>query len=339
MIRIEDAKKMLRRLGKCRVMVLGDLMLDRYISGSVSRISPEAPVPVLRVQQERGVPGGAANVAKNIRALGGQAVLAGVVGRDAPGRELMALLRAAGIQTAGVVPWHGCQTIVKTRVLADRHQIVRVDWEDAIEQVQGAAQELCRRIPALVEESDGVIIEDYGKGVVSQAVVDATLEAAKKFKRPVGLDPKDTHKLSFDWLTLATPNYAEACAAAGVQMTDMGDHPLKNATLARAAAILQKKWQCRLMMITLGPHGMYLMEENSKPKVIPTRAREVYDVCGAGDTVIAATLLALSAGVPYEQSALLANYAAGVVVGKVGTATCTPDELVAYIEAEKAVRK
>jgi D-beta-D-heptose 7-phosphate kinase/D-beta-D-heptose 1-phosphate adenosyltransferase len=235
------------------------------------------------------------------------------------------------VDTAGVVSDRAAGTIVKTRIMAERQQVVRVDHERPPERARGAVARLAARLPALVQKADGVVIEDYGKGVITQAVVDAALAAARARRAPVGLDPKENHALAFSHLTLATPNYAEACSAAGLAPTPLGGDLARHATLRRAGEALLARWRCELLMITLGAHGMYLARPGHAPRVIPTRAREVFDVCGAGDTVIATTMLGLAAGAnPYEAAAL-ANYAAGVVVGKIGTATCTRDELLAYM--------
>ena len=332
MTSVRRAARWIRRWRGRRVLVVGDLMLDRYLAGSVSRISPEAPVPVVRVTAERATPGGAANVALNVQSLGGRAVVAGVVGRDAEGRQLLQALRERGIGTEGVVEARGFQTIVKTRVVAERQQVVRVDREGAPEDVAPLERRLAGGIERAARRCDGIIVEDYGKGVVTQGTVDAALGAARRRDLPVGLDPKDNPALRFERLTLATPNYAEACAAAGLKPLPLEGDLRRHETLRRAGARLRETWRCAVVVITLGPHGMYLTTGRGEPRVIPARAREVFDVSGAGDTVIAAAMLGVLAGAPYEVAAELANYAAGVVVGKLGTATCSARELLSYME-------
>jgi D-beta-D-heptose 7-phosphate kinase/D-beta-D-heptose 1-phosphate adenosyltransferase len=331
MIGVEQAEALIHRFRDQTVLVVGDLMLDRYVAGTVSRISPEAPVPVVWVTQEYARPGGAANVALNIQALGGRAVVCGVVGRDAHGEELLGILRRHGIGVDGVVARSDVRTIVKTRIVADRQQVVRVDREDAAERMGGAAAELAGVTRRLCSAASGVIIEDYGKGAVDQGVVDAVMESATARGAKVGLDPKDNHALRLSGITLATPNFKEACLAAGLAegplKGDLAAHPI----LARAGDILLERWRPELLIITLGPHGMYLRRRGAAPLIIPTVAREVYDVCGAGDTVIATALLGLAAGATHEEAASLANCAAGVVVGKVGTATCSVAELRASV--------
>lgn len=326
----EKARSILEGFTNCRILVVGDLMLDRYIFGSVTRISPEAPVPVLRVTGERAVPGGAANVAHNIQALGGRADLAGFIGNDPDGKTLVRLLRNNDVGLAAVVRKKAVQTTVKTRIVAERQQVVRVDRENPLRHAAELEALICARIRKVIPSVQGVIIEDYGKGVLTQTVVDTVLDGARDAGIPVGLDPNRVD-LRFSWMSLATPNYAEACAAAGVPVVPLGSDPASCPALIRVGKILSKKWNCEMLAVTLGPHGMYLVPRRGKPIIMPARAREVYDVSGAGDTVIAAMMLATVAGAGGLDAAALANYAAGVVVGKVGTATCSPEELLAYI--------
>ena len=330
---MKRAKALVEAFGRQRILVVGDLMLDKYIHGSVERISPEAPVPVVRVSRERQVPGGAANVAGNVRALGGEVVVAGVAGNDDAGHDLLNVLEQRHIRTDGVRTMPQVRTIVKMRIIADRQQVARVDWEGAPVLPDAEVAPFCRDIERLVETSTGVIIEDYSKGVVCQAVVDAVQSAAARKAVPVGLDPKDNLELRFAGLTLATPNYREAHACAGLSPRS-GPHadPLKDESLRRASEILLERWTPKQLIVTLGAQGMYLVERGREPRVIPTRAREVFDVSGAGDTVIATCLLALAAGASFDEAAVLGNNAAGVVVGKLGTATCSPEELLASVE-------
>lgn len=332
MITKARAKELLEAFRDTRILVVGDLMLDRYLSGTVSRISPEAPVPVVLVTGERAVPGGAANVALNINSLGGRAIVAGLVGSDRNGDELTRILSKKGINTACVYSNRKVQTTVKTRVIAERQQVTRVDREDPPEAARRVLPGLCRKIRRFAGKVDGVIIEDYGKGVICQETVDAVLSVTRKRAIHVGYDPKDNHELDMKGITLATPNYREACIAAGLSEPLRRGKPESDRTLAAAGRILMKRWRPNVLVITLGPDGMYLLPRGGKPVIIPTRAREVFDVSGAGDTVIAAALLSLAAGASNEEAVSLANYAAGVVVGKLGTATCSPDELLANME-------
>ncbi len=334
MISMQRATEILNRFRQLRILTVGDLMLDRYVFGTVTRISPEAPVPVVLVREESARPGGAANVALNIVALGAQASVCGVVGEDAGGGELARLLREHDIDTDGVSRHGGVQTTVKTRVIAERQQVVRVDrerpWGDDAEVVTAR---LAERAAALAAVSDGVVLEDYGRGVISQPVVDAVLRVARERRIPVGFDPKDNEELNVAGITLATPNYREACFAAGIPERPLDANPIACATLREAGRILGARWDVELLMITLGPHGMYLLPRGGTPAIIPTRAREVFDVSGAGDTVIAAALTALAAGADHLESSELANQAAGVVVGKVGTAPCHREELLRALGA------
>ena len=316
-----------------RILVVGDLMLDKYIHGSVERISPEAPVPVVRVARERQVPGGAANVAWNVCSFGGQAVIAGVVGPDAAGRDLLKLMAGQGIGTDAVRVVQGLQTTVKMRVLADRQQVVRVDWDADSEFPQADVDAFCDMISRQIKTCTGVVIEDYSKGIVRQDVIDAVLSGAKKKGIPVGLDPKDNLDLTIKGITLATPNYREAhvCSGLPVKAPPPGN-PLNDPSLKKASKLLLTIWEPEQLLVTLGPNGMYLVAPNRAARVIPTRAREVYDVSGAGDTVIATCVMALAAGASFDEAAVLGNNAAGVVVGKLGTAVCSPAELLASVE-------
>jgi len=332
MISEARVKEILENGGTKRLLVIGDLMLDRYVSGAVSRISPEAPVPVVHVIDETAVPGGAANVALNIQALGGQARMAGLVGNDADGDLLRSMLGDVGVETDGVLGSDALCTTVKTRVVAERQQVVRFDKEGAPEAVAAQVDLLRGRLEALLEGIDGVIVEDYGKGVIEDALVDQVMIQARAKGIPVGYDPKDDHPVSISGLTLATPNFKEACEAAGESVYDPLLDPATDPRLERAAAVLLEKWSPQLLVITLGSHGMYLCRPDTEAVLLPTRAREVFDVSGAGDTVIAASLLALVAGADHVEAASLANYAAGLVCAKVGTAPCSRDELLAAVQ-------
>lgn len=335
-MRNDWAKRLTKAFSGQRILVVGDLVLDRYIHGTVERISPEAPVPVVRVGRERQVLGGAANVAGNIRALGGEAVMAGVVGRDQAGRDLLRILGECGIGTEGVRVVADMQTTVKMRVLADRQQVVRVDWDPAASFPQREVAAFCALLEKQVARCSGVVIEDYSKGLIRQDIIDVILAAARKQGIPVGLDPKDNAELDLSGITLAKPNYREAHLCAGVPIKGpQGSDPLKDESLRKAGQILLRRWKPQQLIVTLGPQGMYLVSRGKRPRVIPTRAREVFDVSGAGDTVIATCVLALAAGATFDEAAILGNNAAGVVVGKLGTATCSPEELLASVEANE----
>ncbi|MBU4200875.1 MAG: carbohydrate kinase [Verrucomicrobia bacterium] len=330
--KLQWVESLITKFGGQHILVVGDLMLDRYIYGTVSRISPEAPVPVVRVMDEKNMPGGAANVARNIQALGGCAQLCGVVGQDPLGQELLAVLARDGITTTGVMQLPGMRTTVKTRIIAERQQVVRVDWEDQVKLPVESLRVLCRESAAAVRRSTGVIIADYAKGAIRQELVAAILSAAKRHRIPVALDPNQNTVLKVQGITVATPNRKEAFSLARVPEQTPKDNPLKDEALARVAGILMKQWGPSFLVITLGAQGMLLASRSGGRVHIPTVAREVFDVSGAGDTVIAALLLAVAAGASEKEAAELATCAAGVVVGKIGTAVCAGRELMAFYQ-------
>ncbi|OGV46470.1 MAG: hypothetical protein A2X46_14685 [Lentisphaerae bacterium GWF2_57_35] len=335
-IHLKRARAILKSFARQRILVVGDLMLDRYIYGAVSRISPEAPVPVVHVNRETSMPGGASNVAWNVQSLGARAEVAGLVGKDHAGRELRSILDEGGVSTSGVMDVAGRSTTVKMRVIAERQQVVRVDFEEKDGLTGPLQARFCRQVAAEVAQCTGVIIEDYGKGVVEQAVMNLVLEVARQRGIPVGLDPKDGHELDISGITVATPNRKEAFGIAGVKDPGATKEPLKDRALLDVGHRLLEKWSTELLMITLGPQGMLLLSKAHKPIHVPTRAREVFDVSGAGDTVIATCVTALATGASHLEASELSNYAAGVVVGKLGTATCTQKELVKYMSDQLA---
>ncbi len=321
------AEELIHGFERQRVLVVGDLMLDRYIYGRVRRISPEAPVPIVEATAEKGVPGGACNVAWNIRSLGARAGVTGIVGADREAEELKSLLDGVGVFTDGVMQMPDIRTTVKIRVMADRQQVVRLDWETPFAPSDRNMAKLCDLARSETMKSTGVIIEDYGKGVVRQPVVDAVANAANEAGIPVGYDPKEDHELSVQGITMATPNRKEAYIAAGKPEPSRLCSPLKDESLLEVGHILIRKWGVEFLAITLGPQGMLVFLDGEKPHHIPTRAKEVFDVSGAGDTVIAVSLLALTSGAAPVEAVELANHAAGIVVGKVGTAVCSREEL------------
>lgn len=333
-ITLQRTRRILDRMARQRILVVGDLMLDRYIYGGVARISPEAPVPVLDVNREISMPGGASNVAWNIREMGAGAVVAGILGKDHAGTELKKVLGRGGVGVGGVWESSGQRTTVKMRVIAERQQVVRVDFEERHALSAPARSKFLRQVRDAVRRSTGVILEDYDKGVISQEVVDVVLATARERRIPVGLDPKDTHELDFSGLTVATPNRKEAFIIAGIKDPGAADDPLRDAGLLQVGERLLEKWNLAFLLITLGPHGMLLMAPGTAPRHVPTRAREVFDVSGAGDTVIGVCTAALAAGASHLEAAELANYAAGVVVGKLGTASCSRTELLEYMRRD-----
>ncbi|MBI4355716.1 MAG: D-glycero-beta-D-manno-heptose-7-phosphate kinase [Candidatus Omnitrophica bacterium] len=315
------------KLAKGRVLVIGDLILDEFVWGKVDRISPEAPVPVVWTQRESAMPGGAANVANNIAALGGHATLLGVIGEDRAGKLLCKALTERGIEIGSLVIDERRPTTLKTRVIAHHQQVVRIDRETVEPLEAKTLQRLIASVREAVEGVDAVIIEDYGKGVISARLLSTVLPLARGAKLVVTVDPKEEHFRMYRGVTTLTPNRFEAAKATGIK-TDTDDG------VKRAGKAIVKELGCRSVLVTLGEDGMRLFESSGRTTHIPTKAQEVFDVAGAGDTVIAAYSLALAAGASALDAARLANYAAGIVVGKVGTAVATPEELKARISVD-----
>lgn len=325
------ALKLLNSYPNQRLLIVGDLMLDRYVYGDVSRISPEAPVPVVRVSDERDMPGGAGNVAINVCALGGRACAAGVVGADKNALRMRKAFERGNVSCRGVLSSENSHTPVKSRVVADRQQIVRVDRESDHLLSPTELSEFQNLLREEISQSDAVVIEDYGKGSLTQAIVDTIKQETQKRGIPLGYDPKAGHPLQLKGLSLATPNRMEVFSLAGISPSEKGINPLEDTSLLSAAETLASRWDSKLLMVTLGSEGMLLLEEGREARHISTRSREVFDVSGAGDTVVAATMLALASGATPMEAAELANFAAGVVVGKLGTATCNREELLEFM--------
>lgn len=312
-----------------RVGVLGDLMLDRYVWGDAKRISQEAPIPVVAVKRTTARPGGAANVLLNLTTLGAQAFAFGAVGLDPAGDELTSQLDESGISSKGVVIDATRRTTEKTRILAGNQQVVRVDVEQTHPLDGDAAAVLARTVLDALSnrEIDALILEDYAKGVLSAPLLEQVLRAARAHDVPVAMDPHPANRFAAHGLTLMTPNRAEAFALAGHYDSDPVFPITDDVSLGEVAQTLNEDWQVENLLITLGSGGMALYRAGQEPHHIPTRAQEVFDVSGAGDTVISSFVLALLAGATPEDSAVVSNHAAGVVVGKVGTAPCPLEEL------------
>ena len=320
-------RRLLAAAGRARLLVVGDVMLDQFIWGRVSRISPEAPVPVVEFERENFMPGGAANVARNLSALGARTELFGVVGRDAAAGQLRRLLTEQQVDCAGLVPVPSRHTSIKTRVVAHQQQVVRVDRETRGELDGRAIARLVAAIEARLSGAAAVIVGDYGKGVVSQGLLDELRARCRRRGVWLSLDPKPVHHLNLAGLSLITPNRKEAFELSGLPDDTRDANPLRDLNLMRTAGRLLNDLTPALLLITLGEQGMLLCRRGQKPFHIPTVAQEVFDVSGAGDTVIATFTLAIAAGASPLEAAILSNHAAGVVVGKVGTATVTPEEL------------
>lgn len=328
-------RRLLDAASRTRLLVVGDVMLDQFIWGRVSRISPEAPVPVVEFQRESFMPGGAANVARNLTALGAHADLIGAVGRDDAARRLQSLLEAERVGCDRLLLLPARSTTIKTRIIAHQQQVVRVDRETRGELDGAAVRHLLRSIDAALETTDAVILGDYGKGVVTQELLDGLKSRCRARAVWLSLDPKPVHSLNLAGLSLITPNRKEAYELAGLADGSRGEDPLNDPSLRQVVERLLETFRPALLLITLGEQGMLLCQRGQRPFHIPTVAREVFDVSGAGDTVIASFTLAIAAGASPVEAAIFSNHAAGVVVGKVGTATVTPAELIESFQRER----
>lgn len=320
-------KKVISSFGQAKVMVVGDLILDEFIWGKVSRISPEAPVPVVWVDSENFMPGGASNVASNIRSLGGDVTLVGVVGEDSRGEILRSLLRTKGVNCDGVFSDTARPTTQKTRVIAHHQQVVRIDREKVLPLESETLKKMIEFVKERIKSVDAVIIEDYGKGVIVPQLVQKIVRLAKASGKVITVDPKEDHFSYYRGVTTITPNHHEAGSAAGFAIKD-------DASLMKAGEKLLDKVKCETVLITLGENGMCLFQKGKAPHKIPTVAQEVFDVSGAGDTVISAYTLARACKASALDAALLSNIAAGIVVGKVGVAVTNSEELLQRVKNE-----
>lgn len=315
-------KDLLNQIKRLRVLVIGDVMLDRYVIGGVHRISPEAPVPVLTVEDEKIVAGGAANVALNAASLGAKVEVCGWFGNDSQGEQLRALLKDQGISVDKSFLFSGAPTISKTRVTSSNQQICRVDRESESNAYAPNLLVLQESLISKINSSDVVIVSDYGKGFVSNEL----FRIIRKHANFVSVDPKPSRLLQYENPDLLTPNRMEALELAGKSRLTNEEFPQKEVVQE-----IFRKFSPKKLAITLGADGMLLAEGEEIKKTIPTAAREVFDVSGAGDTVIAVLSMALVANGSFEQSAQLANLAAGIVVGKVGTASVTTEEILSLL--------
>jgi len=345
-------KALLARAARTRMLVVGDVMLDQYLWGRVSRISPEAPVPVLEFERESFVPGGAANVGRNLTSLGAAVELYSVVGRDGAARRLKGLLHEQNVGSSGLLFHSRRPTSIKTRVIAHQQQVVRVDRETRTDLDAKTTAGLLSAIRHDLGQASAIIVGDYGKGVVTQRLLEALKADCRQRGLWLSLDPKPIHHLGLKGLSLITPNRKEAFELASLQGERFGvavdvsiqpgslrgggreartqpADPLCDKNLVRAADCLLSSLMPAILLVTLGDQGMLLCRHGQKPFHIPTVAQEVFDVSGAGDTVIASFTLAIAAGASPVEAAMFSNHAAGVVVGKFGAATVTPEELLA----------
>lgn len=313
-------RRHIQRFPQASVLVIGDLILDHYIWGRVSRISPEAPVPVVHVESESMRLGGAANVFNNILALGGKADLCGMIGSDEAGRLLLKELGPKRSSRGGVVIDQDRPTIKKSRVIAHNQQIVRYDVERKGEIKPQLQKRILRYVESRLRELTCLVVSDYAKGVVTAGLMAELVRLAALRKVPIIVDPKVEHFGFYKGVTLITPNHLEATQAAGL-------HGDGDQTIQEAAETIRQRLGCQTVLVTRGEKGMSLFESNNHSWHIPTQARQVYDVTGAGDTVVSTLALALSTGASMREAATLANYAAGIVVGMVGTATVSTKQL------------
>ena len=325
-VTLSRIRKILASFKRRNILVVGDLMLDKFIWGKVSRISPEAPIPVVEVESISTMPGGAANVVNNICALGGKAHASGVVGKDADGKELIRLLRERAADVGAVISSSKVETIVKTRVIAHHQHVVRIDQEHSIDADSRIRKSLIELIRGKTEDVDAIIVEDYGKGVLTDELLHEIVKPAKEKKIIVAADPKIGHDLDFSGADVVTPNLSEAYYFAGMSLK-------KSDKLEDVGRTLLSKWRGVSLLLTLGDKGMCLFERGKKPRYIKTAPKDVFDVAGAGDTVIAALTMALSSGASLYEAAVIANLAAGVVVQRSGVNTADCGEI---IEAAKA---
>ena len=330
-LEIRRLERLIDGFRSVRLLVLGDLVLDEYIWGQVDRISPEAPVPVLHVRDETTILGGAANVARNVVALGGSVECCSVIGEDSAGRRLVALLKDLGVDPSGLVQDPERPTTRKSRVIAQTQQIVRFDRETAEPLAPRVGRELLARLERLIPRAHGAIVEDYGKGVLSRRLALAAMKLFAAARMPVAVDPK-ADLAQYRGAALMKPNLRETEQLSGIAIRRRED-------LSRAVARLRRRIGGGAVVVTRGPDGMSLFEDDGPGVDVATAAREVFDVQGAGDTAIAALVLALRAGGSLLEAAIIANAASGIVVAKVGTATASADEVKSALPAALAAAR
>ncbi|MFA5355791.1 MAG: D-glycero-beta-D-manno-heptose-7-phosphate kinase [Candidatus Omnitrophota bacterium] len=336
---MKKLRTIINRFGNARILVLGDVILDEYISGGVERISPEAPVPVIWADTHNFVPGGAANVASNISSFGASVCLAGVVGKDKNAGALLSELKKRKISTAGIFADPLRHTTVKTRIIAGHQQVVRVDWEHTHSLSRKINNAVAGFVKKNIDKFDAIIMEDYGKGVINMGLLDEVIALSHSRKKIITVDPKEEHFLYYQGVTSITPNRRELeNAIRNLRIKDISnrfkfntDKLFTDKDVISAAKEILAYLGLESLLVTLGEQGMRLFEKNGRVTHIPTVAQEVFDVSGAGDTVISAFTLALACGASKLEAAHIANFAAGIVVGKLGTAVTDRKELLERI--------
>jgi D-beta-D-heptose 7-phosphate kinase/D-beta-D-heptose 1-phosphate adenosyltransferase len=329
---LKRLRQILDRAADKRILVVGDLMLDEFVWGKVGRISPEAPVPVVEVTGESFFPGGAANVARNLREFLDRVSVIGLIGKDRSGQQLRQLLAERKIDVSDAIEDEKFPTIVKTRIIARHQQVVRVDREKVAQPSPAQIGKVVTAVRKKLASIDAIIFEDYGKGFVTRELVTQIAREARAAKKLITADPNPHNPIDWTGMTAVKPNRAEAFLAAGIPDRNSEASPKKDVDLVHAGKTLLQKWGVQYLLVTLGEHGVMFFEKGKRPHHIPTKARDVFDVSGAGDTAIAMFTLALVCNATPLEAAQIANHASAVVVGKLGTATVTRDELISSFE-------
>ncbi len=329
-------QEILDRAPSKRIMVIGDLMLDEFVWGKVGRISPEAPVPVVEITGESFYPGGAANVARNLREFVDHVAIIGLLGKDRSGQQLREILAKGKIDASDAVEDEAFRTTVKTRIIARQQQVVRVDREQFVNPSSAQIEKVVAAVRKNIPDTDAIIFEDYGKGFLTNELVSQIARDARADGKIVAADPNPRQSVDWRGVTAVKPNRAEAFHAAGLPWREPDDIPADDADLRRTGEILLKKWEANYVLVTLGEHGMMLFQGQEAPHYIPTKARQVFDVSGAGDTAIALFTLGLTCEATPTEAAEIANHGSAVVVSKLGTAIVTRDELIASFKNDVA---
>jgi len=310
----------LTRIKNKKIIVIGDVMLDEYIWGSVERISPEAPVPVVKVEKSSKTPGGAANVVNNLIGLNASVYLFGVIGNDTSGKFLKKYFTKQKVDISGLLVDENRNTSLKTRIVAHNQQVVRVDREDTFPISKKITNLILKNFRKLIDSVDGVLISDYGKGVIIPDLIEPIIEISNRKRKVIVVDPKVEHFFYYKNVTLITPNHLEAGESLNLKLRTEED-------CKKAGLKILKKLNLKSLFITRSKDGMMVFERGKQPKNIPTNAKKVYDVTGAGDTIVSTAIIAIVSGFNFEEAAVLSNYAAGIVVGEVGTTVITFDKL------------